>query len=450
MKYLITILFITAIILYSSEFKFNDFYMRFKQESFADDKINLIKTLNKIQLTSEQVYMLINEINFSNDKIKALKMLTPLLKDKKNISKIISSFSFNSDKEKARKILSETKIKNNPSKNKTKLLKPLIFNQVGAWNKNDFNDLIKAIKKESFSSEKIKVLKEKINLNNAGFNAEQFKKIVKTLNFSSDMLKIVEILDSRILGITSKDLKEILDIFSFSSDKLKVLKALKNTIVDPENKYIILNSFTFGSDKKTASKILKNIKPRSLVYGLIKSKRIVFVIDVSGSMETRFKLNQTTAISRLGFVISEVKKVLNKQMNEKNYFTIITFNDNIEYFNKDLVKATPENIKSALNFLEKLEPKGGTNIYDSLKSAMNLKDIETIYFLTDGMPTSGAKTDIESIIENLKTLNKNKNIRINSTAFLIGKYKGDNEKKSISLMKRIAKVSNGIFRAIDD
>ena len=76
--------------------------------------------------------------------------------------------------------------------------------------------------------------------------------------------------------------------------------------------------------------------------------------------------------------------------------------------------------------------------------------METVYFLTDGMPTAGAKTDTKSIINDLKSWIKNKKVIVNSTAFLIGKFSGDNEAKSISLMKSIAKTANGVYRAIDD
>ena len=192
------------------------------------------------------------------------------------------------------------------------------------------------------------------------------------------------------------------------------------------------------------------VKPRSLVYGLIRTKNIVFVVDISGSMEARFITSQNEATSRLGFVINEIKKVLIEQMDKNNNFTIIVFNNRIKLWKNNLVSATPQNIKSAINFLDTLAPMGGTNIYDSLKTAINLKNVETIYFLTDGIPTSGAKTDTTSIINDLKLWNSGKKVIVNSTAFLIGKFSGDNKAKSISLMKSIAKSTNGVYRAIDD
>ena len=454
MKFLLLLTLILTTFLSSNLFamqenSFKNLLNQFKKESFASDKINFIKTIDiNSTFTSKQVVSLLKEISFASDKLKALKLLSSKIEDKKNINAILNVFSFDSEKKKAKTILSKIKI---AKKSKSiKKRKPLIVNQIGAWKTSDFNNLLKSINKKSFSKEKIEALKNGIKNNNAGFNSKQAIKLIKSLNFSSDMIKIVKILDSRILGIRSSELKDILSVFSFANDKLKALEALKNTITDIENKYVILSAFSFSSDKEKARKILATIKPRSLVYGLIRSKNIVFVVDTSGSMEARFMTSQNEATSRLAFVVNEIKKVLIEQMDKNNNFTIIVFNNRVKLWKTNLVSANPQNIKSAINFLDSLAPKGGTNIYDSLKTAINLKNVETVYFLTDGMPTSGAKTDTTSIINDLKSWNNNKKVIVNSTAFLIGKFSGDNEAKSISLMKSIAKSTNGVYRAIDD
>jgi Mg-chelatase subunit ChlD len=326
----------------------------------------------------------------------------------------------------------------------------LIVNQVGAWKNHEFKNLIRDIKKQSFAAEKIKVLQEAISNNNAGFNSKQVIDLLKSISFSSDMLKIVNILDTRILGMTSNEIISILDTFSFSADKLKALKALKDTITDVENKYVILKAFSFSGDKEKARLILENIKPRSLVYGMIRSKNIVFVVDISGSMEARFITSQDEASSRLSFVTDEIKKVLNNQLNHNNNFNILVFNNKVTSWKSSLVKANRNNIDSAIKFLDNLAPMGGTNIYDSLKEAINIQNVETVYFLTDGLPTAGQKTNTNGIINDLKSWNKDKKVIINATSFLIGKFSGDNEAKSISLMKSIAEATNGVYRGIDD
>jgi len=447
--FLILTLLLTTTLSAMQDNDFKKLITQFKKESFASDKINFLKTIdNSSTFTSKQVSLLIKEISFASDKMKALKLLLNKMEDKKNINEIVNTFSFDDEKKKVRKLLDTTKTAKKTGNIKKKL--PLIVNQIGAWETNDFNKLLRDINKESFSDEKIKALKNGIKDNNAGFNSKQAIKLIKSLNFSSDMVKIAKILDTRILGITSNELKKILTVFSFGSDKLKALEALKNTITDIENKYVILSAFSFSGDKEKARKILETIKPRSLVYGLIRSKNIVFVVDISGSMEARFMTSQNESTSRLGFVINEIKKVLIEQMDKNNNFNIIVFNNKVRLWKTKLVKANPQNVKKAINFLDTLSPRGGTNIYDSLKSSINLKNIETVYFLTDGMPTAGRKLDTASIINDLKSWNKDKKIIINTTAFLIGKFNGDNEKKSIELMKSIAKTTNGVYRAIDD
>jgi len=428
---------------------FKTMYKSFKKESFAGDKINFLKTLDSSStFTSKQVAKFIKEISFANDKMKALKLLSTKIEDPKNKSEIINVFSFSSDKKKAEKILKNAKP---ATKTKTVTMKkPLIVNQIGSWNSGQFNSLISKLKAKSFSSDKLKALKSELKGNNAGFKSKQVISLLKALSFSSDMLKVVKILDTRILGMRSSEIVSILNTFSFSSDKLKALKALKDTITDVENKYLILGAFSFGSDKEKARKILATIKTRSLVYGMIRSQNIVFVVDTSGSMEARFVTSQNESLSRLSFVVAEIKKVLKTQMNSNNNFNIIVFNNQVKSWKTKLVKANSKNINDAIKYLDNLSPRGGTNIYDSLKTAINVPNVETVYFLTDGMPTAGAKTDINSIINDLKTWLKGKKVTVNSTAFLIGQHSSDNVKKSVSLMKSISKFAAGVYRGIDD
>jgi len=444
-------LFITFSLSAMDNASFKSMLNSFKKESFASDKINFIKTIDaNSTFSSKQVSKFIKEISFASDKLKALKLLSVKLEDKKNKDDIINLFSFDSEKKKAKKILSSVKLADKSKSKNIKKRKALIVNQVGSWKSKDFKKLIKGLKKQSFSSNKLKYLKSELKDNNAGFNSKQIKILLKNLSFSDDMLKVIKILDTRILGMRSLEIVSILKTFSFGGDKLKALKALKDTITDVENKYVILGVFTFSGDKKKARKILETIKPRSLVYGMIRSKNIVFVVDVSGSMQARFITSQDESSSRLSFVVSEIKKVLKNQINTNNNFNIIVFNNRVSSWKGKLVKGNSKNINSAIKYLDNLSPRGGTNIYDSLRVSLNVNNVETVYFLTDGMPTAGAKMDVKSIINDLKSWSKNKKIVVNATAFLIGKHSSDNEKKSISLMQAIAKATNGIYRGIDD
>ncbi|RLI93226.1 MAG: hypothetical protein DRO89_00575 [Candidatus Altiarchaeales archaeon] len=139
------------------------------------------------------------------------------------------------------------------------------------------------------------------------------------------------------------------------------------------------------------------VAPKQDIEEKIMAKDIVFVIDTSGSMSGK-KIEQ--AKNALEFCI--------KNLNEDDRFNIITFESNIEKFSDELVSADPDEISNALDFVDKIESGGGTNINEALLEALKMTNEDErpniIIFLTDGKPTVGVR-DIEEILENVKNAN---------------------------------------------
>jgi len=141
-------------------------------------------------------------------------------------------------------------------------------------------------------------------------------------------------------------------------------------------------------------------------------KNVFFVLDTSGSMRANNKIGQ--AKDALKFCLNS--------LNEKDQFNIIAFNTAIESYKPKLIQvehpdedgAESPNIKDATKFVDNFESAGGTNINDSLLSALRTftenSSPNIIVFLTDGLPTVG-ETDINKILENIKKAN-DKNTRI--------------------------------------
>ena len=130
----------------------------------------------------------------------------------------------------------------------------------------------------------------------------------------------------------------------------------------------------------------------------ILAKHVVFVLDRTGSMQGK-KIEQ--ARKSMLFCLNN--------LNTKDRFDVITFNESPDILFPHLVSVTDENVSKARKFVENTEASGGTNIDDALKSAMGLFiDEDTrqnmIVFLTDGLPTVG-ETNINTILQHFKDLN---------------------------------------------
>ncbi len=130
----------------------------------------------------------------------------------------------------------------------------------------------------------------------------------------------------------------------------------------------------------------------------ISAKDVVFVIDVSGSMEGD-KLRQAKEALRFG---------LTKTLNEDDRFNIIAFESNIRPLSGGMMQATRANIEAALKFVSALESRGGTNINDALVTAMKMFQRsgrpQNLVFLTDGLPDGNIAPD--QICSNVRAANR--------------------------------------------
>ena len=131
--------------------------------------------------------------------------------------------------------------------------------------------------------------------------------------------------------------------------------------------------------------------------GQVQPKTILFVLDTSGSMAGD-KIRQARAA--LQFCVNSLKPT--------DQFGLITFATEPTTFRDQVLPATPENIKAALEFIDKIEARGGTAINDALLTALKMmkgaKGLPMTVFLTDGQPTIG-ETSIEAILKNIQTAN---------------------------------------------
>ena len=188
-------------------------------------------------------------------------------------------------------------------------------------------------------------------------------------------------------------------------------------------------------------------------YGLrIKSDRILFIVDVSKSMEQKVenenpaeKWKKPPTITgpgeappppppeeilsgpKIRVARHELKKAI-KQLSKDTTFNIIAFNHLAKLWKPEMVKATEANKKDAYKWMRALKPRGNTYTDGALRVAFQLAGLETwdkaqpdvyvdtIVLLSDGVPTTNAfnseRMDPEIVLQHVREWNKNKQVVI--------------------------------------
>jgi len=90
-------------------------------------------------------------------------------------------------------------------------------------------------------------------------------------------------------------------------------------------------------------------------------KEMVFIIDVSGSMSGESIIQARNGLSQMI-----------KRLRPEDYFNIIAFDNQNYLFQGQTIQATKANKHEALNFIKRLEPRGGTNAHPALRTGMEM------------------------------------------------------------------------------
>ncbi len=140
---------------------------------------------------------------------------------------------------------------------------------------------------------------------------------------------------------------------------------------------------------------------------------MVFVLDTSGSMREDIA-GEFKGESKMDQAKRALKYCLSG-LTEKDRFALINFGTTVNHYRDALVQADKERIGHAKEWVDKLEPNGGTAINDALLAALELNSKDTgrtfnVVFFTDGKPTIG-ETKPDVILGNLVKKNT-ENVRV--------------------------------------
>lgn len=155
-----------------------------------------------------------------------------------------------------------------------------------------------------------------------------------------------------------------------------------------------------GADGETERKITF-----AQYYGLsIQSDRVVFVVDVSGSMSWPWRKEP----KRIDVARKELVRVI-KELRPQSLFNVILFSTKVRAWQKCEVPADPRHVEAALAWVERSvrDPEGDTCAFDALEEAFARNpEFDTIFLLSDGAPSDGLYISPEGILASVNVWNR--------------------------------------------
>ncbi|HJM38659.1 MAG TPA: VWA domain-containing protein [Planctomycetota bacterium] len=179
--------------------------------------------------------------------------------------------------------------------------------------------------------------------------------------------------------------------------------------------------FTFPTEKEVEYR-LRNLEEISsggatsvAFFGLpVISNHVAFVIDTSSSMLNDFSSTShygDTTGTRLSTAKAQLLIAL-KGMPDGSRFNIFTFGAKGESWEESLVKLNSKTRASVKKYIERLTPTGQTAMFDALELAFNDREVDTIFLLSDGVPSGGKIDDPDLILNEIQRWNQTRRIPI--------------------------------------
>jgi Ca-activated chloride channel family protein len=227
-------------------------------------------------------------------------------------------------------------------------------------------------------------------------------------------------LDDLSVAVTINSQQPMKSIYSPSHDVAidrkgdhKATVSFEDTHIVPDKDFVLyytVSEKTFGANLLTYKKTKQDgyfmlmLSPGYEVADQqVLLKDIVFVLDTSGSMRRDNKMQQAQDALVYGL----------EGLRADDRFGIVTFSTTVNTFDDVLQDSSKENIANAVEFVKELQARGGTDIYEALKNALELfkedsKRPQIVVFLTDGLPTVGV-TDYTEILQKVQKQNAQRN-----------------------------------------
>ncbi len=170
-------------------------------------------------------------------------------------------------------------------------------------------------------------------------------------------------------------------------------------------------------------------------YGIdIHAKRMMFIIDNSGSMR-----EADEGGSRLYKAKFELVKAI-EQLPRDSEFAITYYSTKIYQWQPELMIASDENKRAAIAFVGDLGFGNLTNTYGALRLSLEFdSDLEAVYLLTDGRPTTGNIVSPSAIVSDIVHRNRFRNLNFNSIGIAL-------DPDTEMFLRTLSEESGGEFR----
>jgi hypothetical protein len=141
---------------------------------------------------------------------------------------------------------------------------------------------------------------------------------------------------------------------------------------------------------------------------------------------------------KIDILKKELVRVL-KKLPVGTSINITSFDANFKSWKKTLHPLKGKGRAEVVQFVEALRTGSGTNVFDTLEHALKDKRVDTIFLLTDGVPSAGRIKDPALIAAEIRTLNRIRGATIHCIAF------GEES----PLLKTLAAENGGQYRFVD-
>ncbi len=141
---------------------------------------------------------------------------------------------------------------------------------------------------------------------------------------------------------------------------------------------------------------------------------------------------------KIDILKKEMTRLL-KKLPADTFLNMISFDATFKPWQKALQSLKGKGRAKALFYVARITTGSGTNVFDTLEFALKDKRVDTIYLLTDGLPTRGRLTAPEAILKEIKLLNRTRGVTIHTIAF----------GAESNLLRQLAEQNGGQYRFVD-